>query len=70
VIFPRDPATGASTPTIGRCLRDISWSASSSFKALQGEDMGSVYRLFVECQPEIGSSIKVSGEAWHQVEQS
>jgi predicted PhzF superfamily epimerase YddE/YHI9 len=37
---------------------------------LQGEDMGSPSRLLVEYQPEIGSSIKVSGEARHLVEQS
>jgi hypothetical protein len=32
--------------------------------------MGSVSLFFIEHQPEIGSSIKVSGEARHLVEQS
>ena len=65
-----DPATGAAAAAFAGYLRDISWPGSSSFKVLQGEDMGSASRLFVEYQPEIGSSIKVSGEARHLVEQS
>jgi PhzF family phenazine biosynthesis protein len=64
-----DPATGAAAAAFAGYLRDIAWSGSSSFKVLQGEDMGSASRLFVEYKPEIGSSIKVSGEARHLVEQ-
>jgi PhzF family phenazine biosynthesis protein len=63
-----DPATGAAAAAFAGYLRDISWSGSSSFMVLQGEDMGSASRLYVEYQPEIGSSIKVSGEARHLVE--
>jgi PhzF family phenazine biosynthesis protein len=65
-----DPATGPATAVFAGYLRDISWPGSSSFKVLQGEDMGSVSLFFIEHQPEIGSSIKVSGEARHLVEQS
>jgi PhzF family phenazine biosynthesis protein len=65
-----DPATGAAAAALAGYLRDISWLGSSSFEVLQGEDMGSPSRLLVEYQPEIGSSIKVSGEARHLVEQS
>jgi len=65
-----DPATGAAAAAFAGYLRDISWSGSSSFKVLQGEEMGSASRLFVEYHPEIGSSIKISGEARCLVEQS
>lgn len=58
-----DPATGAAAAAFAGYLRDIAWSGSTSFEVFQGEDMGSPSRLLVEYQPEIGSSIKVSGEA-------
>ena len=58
-----DPATGAAAAAFAGYLRDIGWSGNTSFEVFQGEDMGSPSRLLVAYQPEIGSSIKVSGEA-------
>ena len=58
-----DPATGAAAAAFAGYLRDIAWSGNSSFKVLQGEDMGAASQLLVDYQPEIGSSIKVSGDA-------
>ena len=58
-----DPATGAAAAAFAGYLRDINWSGSSAFEVFQGEDMGSPSHLLVEYQPEIGSSIKVSGVA-------
>jgi PhzF family phenazine biosynthesis protein len=58
-----DPATGAAAAAFAGYLRDIAWAGKASFEVFQGEDMGSPSRLYVEYQPEIGSSIKVSGEA-------
>jgi len=57
-----DPATGAAAAALAGYLRDIGWKASSTFTILQGEDMGSPSRLLVKYEPEIGSSIAVSGE--------
>lgn len=58
-----DPATGAAAAAFAGYLRDIQWSGNSSFEVFQGEDMGVPSHLLVEYQPEIGSSIKVSGMA-------
>ncbi len=58
-----DPATGAAAAAFAGYLRDINWSGDSSFEVFQGEDMGAPSHLFVEYQPEVGSSIKVSGAA-------
>ena len=57
-----DPATGAAAAALAGYLRDINWQGSSTFTILQGEDMGSPSRLLVQYEPEIGSSIAVSGE--------
>ena len=63
-----DPATGAAAAAFAGYLRDIKWQGSSSFEIFQGEDMGSPSHLLVEYQPEVGSSIKVSGVARYIVE--
>jgi PhzF family phenazine biosynthesis protein len=62
-----DPATGAAAAAFAGYLRDIAWSGDTSFEIFQGEDMGFPSRLLVQYQPEIGSSIKVSGEARYLV---
>ncbi|MEH6457608.1 MAG: PhzF family phenazine biosynthesis protein [Cocleimonas sp.] len=58
-----DPATGAAAAAFAGYLRDINWSGDSFFEIFQGEDMGVASHLLVEYQPEVGSSIKVSGVA-------
>ena len=58
-----DPATGAAAAAFAGYLRDIKWSGDSCFEIFQGEDMGVLSHLLVEYQPELGSSIKVSGVA-------
>jgi PhzF family phenazine biosynthesis protein len=57
-----DPATGAAAAALAGYLRDIRWKGKSTFTILQGEDMGMPSRLVVTFEPEIGSSIAVSGE--------
>jgi PhzF family phenazine biosynthesis protein len=57
-----DPATGAAAAALAGYLRDIGWKGNRSFTILQGEDMGSPSRLLVKYDPEIGSSVAVSGE--------
>jgi len=58
-----DPATGAAAAAFAGYLRDIKWYGNSSFEIFQGDDMGVPSHLLVEYQPEVGSSIKVSGMA-------
>jgi len=58
-----DPATGAAAAAFAGYLRDVAWSGSNALEIFQGEDMGSPSKLFVEFQNEVGSSVKVSGEA-------
>ncbi|MFT3890291.1 MAG: PhzF family phenazine biosynthesis protein [Anaerolineales bacterium] len=57
-----DPATGAAAAALAGYLRDIGWKGKSTFTIVQGEDMGVPSRLLVKYDPEIGSSIAVSGE--------
>jgi PhzF family phenazine biosynthesis protein len=57
-----DPATGAAAAALAGYLRDIDWKGGNSFEILQGEDMGSPSRLFVQFTTQKGESIKVSGE--------
>jgi PhzF family phenazine biosynthesis protein len=57
-----DPATGAAAAALAGYLRDIGWKGKSPFTILQGEDMSVPSRLLVKYDPEIGSSIAVSGE--------
>lgn len=60
-----DPATGAAAAALAGYLRDISWKGNSTFTILQGEDMGMPSRLVVQFNPELGSSVSVSGETRH-----
>lgn len=57
-----DPATGAAAAALAGYLRDIGWQGKNTFTILQGEDMGMPSRLLVKYNPEIGSSVAVSGE--------
>ena len=57
-----DPATGAAAAALAGYLRDIAWKGKNTFTILQGEDMGMPSLLLVKYDPEIGSSIAVSGE--------
>lgn len=57
-----DPATGAAAAALAGYLRDIGWKGKSTFTILQGEDMGAPSHLLVKFNPEIGSSVAVSGE--------
>ena len=57
-----DPATGAAAAALAGYLRDIGWQGKNTFTILQGEDMGMPSRLVVKFNPEIGSSVAVSGE--------
>ncbi len=57
-----DPATGAAAAALAGYLRDIGWQGRNTFTILQGEDMGVPSRLLVKYNPEIGTSIAVSGE--------
>jgi PhzF family phenazine biosynthesis protein len=57
-----DPATGAAAAALAGYLRDISWQGKPTFTILQGEDMGMPSRLLVKYNPEIGTSIAISGE--------
>jgi predicted PhzF superfamily epimerase YddE/YHI9 len=58
-----DPATDATAAPFASYLRNVAWSDNISFEIFHVEDMGFPSRLLVEYQPEMGSSIKVSGEA-------
>lgn len=58
-----DPATGAAAAALGGYLRDIGWAHGGSIEIHQGDDMGMPCRLYAEIQPNIGSSIRVSGSA-------
>jgi PhzF family phenazine biosynthesis protein len=65
-----DAATGAAAAALAGYLRDIQWKENNScFEIIQGEDMGCTSHLFVEYTAETGSSIKVSGETRHIVEE-
>ena len=57
-----DAATGAAAAAFAGYLRDIEYAKESSFKIIQGEDMGLTSHLYVEYGSEIGSSVKVSGQ--------
>jgi PhzF family phenazine biosynthesis protein len=58
-----DPATGASTAAFAGYLRDIRWPHGGAIDIVQGEDMGMRSRLHADIEPEIGSSVRVSGTA-------
>lgn len=58
-----DPATGAATAAFAGYLRDIDWAHNGVINIVQGEDMGMRSLLTAEIEPEIGSSIRVSGTA-------
>lgn len=60
-----DPATGAAAAALAGYLRDINWPGKKAFTILQGADMGMPSRLLVEYTPNIGESVKVSGEVRH-----
>lgn len=64
-----DAATGAAAAALAGYLRDIEYKGNNHFEIIQGEDMGCPSRLLVEYTDEIGSSIKVSGETRHIVEE-
>lgn len=57
-----DPATGAAAAALAGYLRDIRWQGKRRFEIIQGEDMGSPSRLFVEYTSEPGASVRVAGE--------
>jgi PhzF family phenazine biosynthesis protein len=57
-----DPATGAAAAALAGYLRDIGWQGKRRFEIIQGEDMGSPSRLFVEYTSMSGASVKVAGE--------
>ena len=57
-----DPATGAAAAALGGYLRDIGWQGEKRFEIIQGEDMGTPSRLFVEYTSKSGESVKVAGE--------
>lgn len=63
-----DPATGAAAAALAGYLRDIEWQGENRFEILQGEDMGSPSRLYVQFTMNKGESIKVSGETRHIIE--
>lgn len=63
-----DPATGAAAAALAGYLRDIAWQGQNRFEILQGEDMGSPSRLYVEFTPNKGESVMVSGETRHIIE--
>lgn len=63
-----DPATGAAAAALAGYLRDIKWQGGNSFDILQGENMGSPSRLFVQFTMNRGEGIKVSGETRHITE--
>ncbi len=58
-----DPATGAATAAFAGYLRDINWAHNGVIDIIQGEDMGMRSLLKAQIEPEIGSSIRVSGTA-------
>lgn len=58
-----DPATGAAAAAFAGYLRDIGWPHEGSIDIIQGEDMGMRSCLNAQIQPELGSSIRVSGAA-------
>lgn len=64
-----DAATGAAAAALAGYLRDIQYKGNNSFEIIQGEDMGCTSHLLIEYTDEIGSSIKVTGETRHIVEE-
>ncbi|EKQ7231641.1 TPA: PhzF family phenazine biosynthesis protein, partial [Klebsiella quasipneumoniae] len=58
-----DPATGAASAAFAGYLRDINWPHGGSIDLIQGEDMGMRSLIRAEIADELGSSIRVSGQA-------
>ncbi len=58
-----DPATGAAAAALAGYLRDSGLATGKEFDIIQGEDMGMRSLLHVEFSDEVGSSIRVSGNA-------
>ena len=58
-----DPATGAASAAFAGYLRDINWPHGGSIYLIQGEDMGMRSLIRAEIADELGSSIRVSGQA-------
>ncbi len=56
-----DPATGAAAAAFSGYLRDLDWNTSGKITIVQGEDMGLRSVITAEINPEIGSSIRISG---------
>jgi predicted PhzF superfamily epimerase YddE/YHI9 len=58
-----DPATGAASAAFAGYLRDINWPHGGSIDLIQAEDMGMRSLIRAEIADELGSSIRVSGQA-------
>ena len=58
-----DPATGAASAAFAGYLRDINWPHGGSIDLIQWEDMGMRSLIRAEIADELGSSIRVSGQA-------
>lgn len=57
-----DAATGAATAAFAGYLRQLAWPCDGAIQVVQGEDMGCRSLLFADFTPELGASIRVSGE--------
>ena len=58
-----DPATGAAAAAFAGYLRDLGWPDDGQFTIRQGEDMGASSLIQIYLSDEIGSSVRVSGDA-------
>jgi PhzF family phenazine biosynthesis protein len=58
-----DPATGAAAAAFAGYLRDRGWPHGGQFTIRQGEDMGAPSIIEVQLDSEVGSSVRVSGNA-------
>ncbi|MEP5761834.1 MAG: PhzF family phenazine biosynthesis protein [Litoreibacter sp.] len=58
-----DPATGAAAAAFAGYLRDRCWPHGGQFTIRQGEDMGAPSIIEVQLDSEVGSSVRVSGNA-------
>ena len=58
-----DPATGAAAAAFAGYLRDRGWPHGGQFTIHQGDDMGAPSIIRVKLDNEVGSSVRVSGNA-------
>jgi PhzF family phenazine biosynthesis protein len=58
-----DPATGAAAAALAGYLRDINWGHRGLITIIQGEDMGARSRIQVYLTDDVGSSVRVCGNA-------